>query len=132
LPIDCSPAVASNPNLTALLPVMFFPEYVFGVNDYARPYNLQITGVTQNKVPTGLPLCPNAFWSGTTTYVRTNNEPLQPGPSSLEYQIEFTATDVGTGASCMGAVPVCVKGLFGPACAPLSAKVPSYDATKCP
>jgi hypothetical protein len=87
LPIDCSPAVASNPNLTALLPVMFFPEYVFGVNDYARPYNLQITGVTQDKVPTGLPLCPNALWSGTTTYVRTNNEPLQPGSSGLVYQI---------------------------------------------
>jgi hypothetical protein len=52
------------------------------------------------------------------------------GPSSLLYQIEFTATDTGTGASCNGAVPVCVKGLFGPACS--SAKTPSYDATKCP
>jgi hypothetical protein len=130
--IDCSPAVASNPNLTALLPFYFMPEYIFGVNNQAKPYNLKIDGVTQDKVPTGLPLCPNAFWSATTTYVRTNNEPLQPGPSALQYLIHLTATDNATGVSCTGAVPVCVKGLFGPACAPLSAKATSYDATKCP
>jgi hypothetical protein len=127
--IDCSPAVASNPNLTALLPFYFMPEYVFGVNDYARPYNLKITGVTQDKAPTGLPLCPNAFWSGTTTYVRTNNEPLQPGPSSLQYQIEFTATDTGSGVSCKGSVPVCVQGVLdrGQPCTGTAI----YDATSC-
>jgi predicted outer membrane repeat protein len=131
-PIDCSTASASTPNLTGLLPFYFMPEYVFGVNNQVRAYNLQITGVTQDKRPTGLPLCPNAFWSGTTTYVRTNNEPLQPGPSGLLYQIQFKATDVNSGVSCTGAVPVCVQGLFhsGQQClAPLEL---SYDATKCP
>ncbi len=130
--ISCGNAFVSNPNLTALLPVMFFPEYIFGVNDQARAYTLKITGVTQDKQPTGFPLCPNAFWSGTTVYVRTNNEPLQPGPSGLLYSIEFTATDNATGASCTGAAPVCVQGLFqsGQQClAPLDT---SYDATKCP
>jgi CSLREA domain-containing protein len=130
--IDCSATTASNPNLTALLPVMFFPENIFGVNDPNGGYNLKITGVTQDKKPAGFPLCPNAFWSGTTTYVRTNNEPLQPGPKGLLYSIEFTATDKGTGQSCQGAVPVCVQDIFdrGKAClAPLDK---SYDATKCP
>jgi CSLREA domain-containing protein len=129
--IDCSNAVASNPNLTALLPVYFMPEYVFGVNDQARPFNLKITGVTQDKPVPGLPLCPNAFWSGTTTYVRTNNEPLQPGPSGLLYQIQFTATDVATGASCKGSAPVCVQGLFQSG-KPCLASLQSYDATRCP
>jgi hypothetical protein len=131
-PLDCSKAYTSNPNLTALLPVMFFPEYIYGVIDPNGGYNLKITGVTQDKPVPGFPLCPNAFWSGTTTYVRTNNEPLQPGPKGLLYQIQFTATDNATGASCNGAATVCVQGLLqsGKAClAPLDQ---SYDATKCP
>jgi hypothetical protein len=123
--------VASNPNLTALLPVMFFPEYIFGVNNLARAYNLKITGVVQDKPITGFPLCPNAFWSGTTTYVRTNNEPLQPGPSALLYRIQFTATDVSSGASCTGAVPVCVQDIFHSG-QPCLAGLESFDATKCP
>jgi hypothetical protein len=130
LPIDCSTAFASNPNLTAVLPV-FASEYVFGVSNQARPYNLQITGVTQDKPVPGFPLCPNAFWTSTTTYVRVTNEPLQPGPSGLLYQIQFTATDTGTGASCSGEVPACVQGILnsGKACL---ASLESYDATKCP
>jgi predicted outer membrane repeat protein len=130
LPIDCSTAVASNPNLTAVLPV-FASEYVFGVSNQARPYNLQITGVTQDKPVPSFPLCPNAFWSSTTTYVRVTNEPLQ-GPGGLLYEIEFSATDTASGVSCTGAVPVCVQGILnsGKQClAPLDA---SYDATKCP
>jgi predicted outer membrane repeat protein len=138
VPIDCSPAVASNPNLTAVLPV-FASEYVFGVNNQARPYNLQITGVTQDKPVPGFPLCPNAFWSSTTTYVRVTNEPLQPGPTGLQYLIHFTATDTGTGASCNGAVPVCVQGILnsGQPCVPPPAPgaiiaTLAFDATKCP
>jgi hypothetical protein len=133
LPLDCSKAVASNPSLTAVLPV-FSSEYIYGVNDPNGGYNLKITGVTQNKPVPGFPLCPNAFWSGTTTYVRTNNEPLQPGPSGLQYQILFTATDVNSGASCNGAVAVCVQGLFqsGQSCTPAAPGSVSYDATRCP
>jgi CSLREA domain-containing protein len=137
-PIDCSKAYASNANLTAVLPV-FASEYVFGVNNNARAYNLRITGVTQDKPVPGFPLCPNAFWSGTTTYVRVTNEPLQPGPSGLLYEIEFTATDIASGASCQGEVPVCVQGLFnsGQPCLPAagpseSVSIGSFDATKCP
>jgi CSLREA domain-containing protein len=130
-PIDCSKAFASNANLTAVLPV-FYSEYVFGVNNNARAYNLQITGVTQDKPVPGFPLCPNAFWSGTTTYVRATTEPLQPGPSSLLYQIEFSATDANSGSRCTGAVPVCVQDIFhsGEPC--LASPGVSYDATKCP
>ena len=130
--INCSTAYASKPNLTALLPMLFFPEYVHGVNDANGGYKLKITGVTQDKPVPRFPLCPNAFWSGTTTFLRTNNEPLQPGPSGLLYQIQFTATDTETGVSCSGAAPVCVQGLFqgGQQC--LAALDTSFDATKCP
>jgi CSLREA domain-containing protein len=131
LPIDCTTAFASNPNLTAVVPV-FASEYVFGVSNQARPYNLKITGVTQDKPVPAFPLCPNAFWNGTTAYVRVTNEPLQPGPSGLLYEIEFSATDTASGVICTGAVPVCVQGILnsGKQClAPLDA---SYDATKCP
>jgi CSLREA domain-containing protein len=130
-PIDCSTATASDPNLTALLPVFFMPEYISGVNDSNGGYKLKITGVTQDK-PVPRLLCPNAFSSGTTVYLRTNNEPLQPGPSGLLYSIEFTATDKATGASCTGAAPVCAQDIFhrGKACLAPLAK--SYDATKCP
>ena len=130
-PIDCSQAFVSTPNLTALLPVMFFPEYIYGVKDINGGYGLKVTGVTQDKPTTGLPLCPNAFWSGTTIYVRTNNEPLQPGPSGLQYQIQFTATDNASGFSCTGAAPVCVQGLFQSG-QPCQAVAVFYDATKCP
>jgi hypothetical protein len=127
--IDCSTATASTPNLTALLPVFFFPEYIKGVNDPNGAYSLKITGVVQDKLAAGFPLCPNAFWSGTTTYLRTNNEPLQ-GPGPLLYQIEFTATDNATGASCIGFAPVCVHGLFQSQ--PCPAVDGAIDATKCP
>jgi predicted outer membrane repeat protein len=136
--IDCSTATASSPNLTALLPLVFFPEYINGVNDPNGAYSLKITGVTQDKPVPGLLLCPDAFWSGTTTYVRTNNEPLQPGPSGLQYLIHFTATDTATGASCNGAAPVCVQGppQRGKPCIPPRPPGPvatlGFDATKCP
>jgi CSLREA domain-containing protein len=128
--MDCNSAFASSPNLTAILPVMFFPEYISGVNNQCRPFTLKITGVTQDKRPTGFPLCPNAFTSGTTTYVRTNNEPLK-GPDGLLYRIQFTATDPNSGASCMGAVPVCVQDIFHSG-EPCLASFESFDATRCP
>jgi predicted outer membrane repeat protein len=133
--IDCSTATASNPNLTALVPFFFFPEQINGVNDPNGGYSLKITGVTQDKPVPRFPLCPDAFWSGTTTYVRTNSEPLQPG-SGLLYQIQFKATDVTSGASCTGAAPVCVQSPpeRGKPCIrpPQSGGPLPYDATKCP
>jgi hypothetical protein len=105
------------------------PEYIYGVNDLNGAYTLKITGVVQDKLATGFPLCPNAFWSGTTTYLRTNNEPLQ-GKGPLLYQIEFTAIDNATGASCIGLAPVCVHGLFQNQSCP--AVDGAIDATKCP
>jgi len=128
--IDCSTATASGPNLTALLPRLFFPEQINGVIDPNGGYNLKITGVSQNKPVRGLPGCPDAFWRGTTTFVRTDYEPLK-GPGGLLYQIQFTATDIATGASCTGAVPVCVGGHSRRTQACLT-DLGSFDATKCP
>jgi len=128
--IDCSNAAASTPNLIAISPLGFYPESVTSVTDSAGPFSISITGVRQDKPGPALILCPNAKILGATAFVRTNPEPLL-GSGGLLYSIQFKATDEASGASCTGAVPVCVQDIFhrGQQC---SASVPIYDATKCP
>jgi CSLREA domain-containing protein len=122
--VNCSKAAASDPNLVALLPV-YYPEQVTGVTDSAGPFNISLTGVLQSKPVTPL-LCPNAFITGTTAFVRSTNQSVS---GNLLYSIGFTATDTNSGESCTGAVPVCVQDLLhaGKPCTGTA----TYDATKC-
>jgi CSLREA domain-containing protein len=122
--IDCSTAVASNPHLVALLPV-YYPEQVTGVTDSAGGFSISLTGVLQSK-PVTPRLCPDAFITGTTAFVRATNQSVS---GNLLYSIGFTATDTNSGTSCTGAAPVCVQDLLhaGNPCSGTA----TYDATKC-
>jgi hypothetical protein len=122
--IDCSDMAASLPNLIAL-PLVFLTESVIGVSDPGGTFSINITSVEQSKPVLGFPRCPNAIIRGTTTFERATNQ----GSGNLLYSIGFKATDHVSGASCTGAVPVCVQtsGNRGKQCTGL----PKFDATRC-
>jgi CSLREA domain-containing protein len=125
--IDCDSAAANNPYLL-VLPLVFEPEKITGVADKSGAFSISIGNVLENQpvARQGL-VCRNAFTTNNdqTAWLRAGNA----GRGNLLYSVGFTATDSQSGASCTGAVPVCVQDLRhrGQPCT----GSPTFDATMC-
>ncbi len=103
---------------------MFLPESVIGVSDPGGTFSINVTSIEQSQPVQRFPRCPNAIVFGTTTFVRATNQ----GSGNLLYSIGFKATDHISGASCPGAVPVCVETSVNRG-KPRSG-LPKFDATR--